>query len=99
MDSAINLVAEGGEVCARLRATSVEIVLEADELARTDNLTKRSALPRVVRRHVEASGFTIDDVGLEEACTLLDRVRRGERISQIEMRVAEPKASTRDAGK
>ncbi len=99
MDPLINLVAEGGEVCARLRATSVEIVLEADELARSDNLTKRSALPRVVRKHVEASGFTIDDIGLEEACTLLDRVRRGERIPQIEVRVAEPKASTPDTGK
>lgn len=84
---AINLLGTAGEPLARLRSSAVELIGEAEQVALTRNLSKRSCLPIVLREHIEQAGFAATDQEIARAATQLEAVRQGERVTGIEVRV------------
>lgn len=96
--AAVHLVGEDGERVGQLRPNAAEIISEAEEMALTYNLAKRSCLPLALRQHVETAGFAIDETLLQKAIERLDAVRRGEDVPAIEVNVRTPAAGGNTPG-
>ena len=76
-----------GEPLGRLRLGAMAVVAEAEQTALAQNLTKRAALPIVLRQWLEQAGFKIASEDLNEAVRAIERVRRGQAADRIVVRV------------
>lgn len=86
-DIPVQLSAADGEYLGRMRQGALVIISDAEQAARDRNLSKRSALSVVLREHLEAAGFEIDDGQLADAARKLDAARRGEKVVRIDIEV------------
>ena len=84
-DISIQLSAAGGEYLGRLRHGALAIIADAEQAAHDRHLSKRSALSAVLREHLEAAGFEVDDKQLAAAASKLDAVRHGEKVVRIDI--------------
>lgn len=85
--AAINLVGPDDEPVARLRSAAIELIEEAEQLARDRHLTKPECLPIVLREHIERAGFTAADADVERGAAQLEAVRHGKRVPAIDVKV------------
>jgi SpoVK/Ycf46/Vps4 family AAA+-type ATPase len=85
---AINLLSENSEPLARLRADALELIEEAELLAREHNLSKPECLPVVLREHVKRAGFTAAEAEITRGAAMLDAVRQEKKVSVIDIKVS-----------
>jgi len=83
----IQLIGPLSEPIGSLRAGAFALIATAEETARNRNLTKRSAFPLVLKEYVEGAGYTVEEKELSNAVDALERVRRGERLSVIQIKI------------
>lgn len=83
----LSLNGSDGTLSRSLEAGADDIIAEAEEHARSNNMSKRRCFPLILRQHIEAAGCTIDDEDLSEAVARLESVRAGERPCEIPVRV------------
>lgn len=91
----IQLTGSNGEFIGRLRAGALALISEAEQVARDQNVTKRTALSSVLRAHLEDAGYLIKETELVAAAGQLDAVRRGEKPSGIQVVVSGKRESPR----
>lgn len=84
---AIQLIGSGSEPLGALHAEADEIITEAEQYARDNNMSKRRCFPLILRQHVEAAGYTISDPDMTDALSQLEGVRGGNRPGAIQLRV------------
>lgn len=84
----IQLVCSSGEPLGRLRLSAFDLIVEAEQVARTRNLLKRTAIPLALRERLEEAGYEIDEQALSRAAQSLDAVRRGEPMNVIQVVVS-----------
>jgi AAA+ superfamily predicted ATPase len=89
-DTPIQLIDSENQLLGQLRLGALGIIAEAEEIARRENIAKRSAIPKVLRQYIENSGYKIDDDGLTATVHKLNLVRRGEKLSGIAVLVFSP---------
>lgn len=99
-DTPIQLFGSSGEPLGRLRLGALALAAEAEDLARSQGLSKRTALPLVLREHLVSAGYELDEISLRAAVAELERVRRGETLPAIAIPVRRPgkRAESRDLG-
>jgi len=97
-DISIQLSAAGGEYLGRLRYGALAIITDAEQAAHDRHLSKRSALSAVLREHLEAAGFEVDDRELAAAAGKLDAARRGEKVARIDVEVCCAREDSRIEG-
>lgn len=76
-----------GEPLGELRGGATTLVARAEEAARKRSLSKRTALPAVLRETLEYAGYVADKDELSTAVRALDAVRRGRATNPVEVRV------------
>lgn len=87
-DAPIYVTDSEGATLGRLRTSALSLVSEAEELARKENLSKLSAIPRTLRQRIEDAGWPVSDQAISDATRALGRVRRGEAVERIEVPVS-----------
>jgi AAA+ superfamily predicted ATPase len=87
MNVPIILVGPRGEPCGKLRLTALDLVSQAEEKARREDLAKSSALSQTLAEQVEAAGYTVGATDLAEALKVLHRVRSGEPVRELTITV------------
>jgi AAA+ superfamily predicted ATPase len=83
----VQLMGPGGESLGRLRQGASALIAEAEQVAREQKLTKRTALTAVLQGHLNDAGYQVGDSELSAAAAGLDSVRRGERLSSVQVTV------------
>ncbi len=83
----IQLTGPFGEPVGTLRIGADALIAEAEETARSRNLTKRTALPLVLREYLTGAGYTIGERELSAAVEALEKVRRGERLPVVHVQI------------
>jgi len=78
----------GGEL-SELPRCAEDILVQAENHARTHNLAKRSCFHTAFRQEIEAAGFRVADSELGALMGNLEAVRRGDNIESISVRVTE----------
>src|SRR5260370_6887071 len=86
-DTPLQLVSSSGQPMGTLRIGALASATEAEEVARNRRLAKRTALPLVLREYLESAGNQVGEAELTGAVDALERVRRGEALPAIQMRV------------
>jgi len=87
VDIPIMLVGPGGHVVGQLGLGARALADDAEQQARARNLSKRTALPLILREHVESAGYVVVEASLTAAASDIDSVRRGETRPVIEVAV------------
>lgn len=83
----LQLVGPASDVIGTLEVGADEVIAQAEQHARDNNMSKGRCFPLILRQHVEAAGWTSSDSAIAEVVTQLDAVRRGERPHAIQVRV------------
>jgi len=83
----IILQAADGRELAELRGSAEELLLRAEQHARTNHTAKVTYFPVAVRNAIEAEGYRVSDPALAEAMKKLEAVRRGEKIDRVGIQV------------
>jgi AAA+ superfamily predicted ATPase len=91
----IQLTGSGGAFIGRLRTGALDLINEADQIARNQNVTKRTALSLALRASIEGTGYLIKESELAAATGQLDAVRRGESVPVIQVEVSEVRENSR----
>ncbi|MGH9766469.1 MAG: AAA family ATPase, partial [Blastocatellia bacterium] len=91
----IQLTGPSGEFIGRLRDGALALINEADQIARDQNVTKRTALSLTLRAYIEDAGYLIKEPELVAATGQLDALRRGERVSVIQVVVSGERENSR----
>src|SRR5437868_11052353 len=86
-DTSLQLVSLLGQPLGTLRIGALAIAARAEEVARSRRLAKRTALPLVLREYLESAGYVIGEAELDAAASALERVRQGEALAAIQIRV------------
>jgi AAA+ superfamily predicted ATPase len=86
-DTPLQLVSLLGQPLGTLRIGALALAARAEEVARSRRLAKRTALPLVLREYLEGAGYEIGEAELAAAVNALERMRRGEALSAIQIRV------------
>src|SRR5258708_2507162 len=86
-DTPLQLVSSSGQPMGTLRIGALALATEAEEVARNRRLAKRTALPLVLREYLESAGYQVGEAELTGAVDALERVRRGEALPAIQIRV------------
>lgn len=89
-DTPIQLIGSENQLLGQLRLGALAIIAEAEEIARRENIAKRTAIPKVLRQYIEKAGYNIGDDELTMAVHKLELVRRGEKLSSLPVRVFFP---------
>ena len=92
-DTPIYLVGLAGKPLGKLRPSVLELVAEAEEVARSRNLAKRTALPAFLDEYLETEGYRVAPDELKRAIADFNRVCRGEALSAIQI-ICTPEQST-----
>lgn len=87
---AINLVGPDGEPLARLRSDAIDVIEEAETLARERDLSKAECLPIVLREHIERAGYAASAAEIARGASELEAVRQEKKVPVIEVRVSSP---------
>lgn len=82
-DIPIELTGQRGQSYGRLRVGVLALSAEAERVAHEERLAKRAAIPRVVRRYIEASGYSIDDDALHKVAQNINAIRGGDAQEQL----------------
>lgn len=90
---AINLVGRDGEPLARLLSSADEMIEEAEALALERDLSKAECLPIVLRENIGRAGYAAEDADIDRAIALLEAVRKGRRMSSIDVKATASDAS------
>lgn len=77
-----------------LNGSAEELLLRAEQHARTHRLAKLTYFPVAIRQAIEESGYRVSDAELNEAMKKLDAVRRGEKIDRVVIHVSQDSAHT-----
>jgi AAA+ superfamily predicted ATPase len=93
----IALLDGDGSQLAELRGTAEELLLRAEQHARTNHLAKVSYFPIAVRQEIEEAGYLVTDHELAEAMKKLDSVRRAENIDRVGVHVSQGAQRARGA--
>lgn len=83
----IQLTGPLGEPVGMLQIGADTLIAEAEEAARNRNLTKRTALPLVLREHLRGAGCSVGERELSAAVEALEKVRHGERLPAVQVRI------------
>jgi AAA+ superfamily predicted ATPase len=91
----IQLTGPSGEFIGRLRDGALALINEADQIASDQNVTKPTALSLALRAYIEDAGYLIKEPELAAATGQLDALRRGERVSVIQVVVSGERENSR----
>lgn len=94
----INLFGSDQEPLARLRSDALEMIEEAERLARDRDLSKSECLPIVLREHIELAGFRVTESNLGRGAVQLEAVRQGKKVQGIDIKVAPAATDERASG-
>ncbi len=86
-DTPLQLVSPLGQPIGTLRIGALTLASKAEEVARNRHLAKRTALPLVLREYLESAGYEVGEAELAVVVDALERVRRGEALPTIQIRV------------
>jgi AAA+ superfamily predicted ATPase len=86
-ETMLQIVSSSGQPIGTLRLGALALVNKAEEVARDRCLSKRTALPLMLREYLQSMGYEIGKVELDAAVDGLERVRRGEAVAVIQIRV------------
>src|SRR5437867_3599645 len=86
-DTSLQLVSSLGLPIGTLRIGALTLAAKAEEVARNRHLAKRTALPLVLREYLESAGYEVGEAELAVAVDALEKVRRGEALPAIQIRV------------
>lgn len=86
-DTPVQLVGPLGQPIGTLGIAALALASKAEEVARDHHLAKRTALPLVLREYLESAGYEVGEAELAAAVDALERVRRGEALPAIQIRV------------
>lgn len=87
---AINLLGPDGDPLARLRSGAIDMIEEAESLARERDLSKAECLPVVLREHIERAGYAATESELARGALQLEAVRQEKKVPVIEVTVSTP---------
>src|SRR6266581_2146346 len=87
IDTPLQLVSPLGQPRGTLRIGALALAAKAEEVAHNRHLAKRTALPLVLREYLESAGYEVGEAELAVAVDALERVRRGEAVPAIQIRV------------
>lgn len=83
----IELFGPHGRQAGTLPLDVAGLVREAEARARTDDISKRSALECVLRQHITEAGCEVSESGLRDAADAVDKARKGDAPSRIQVDV------------
>src|SRR5712692_9078520 len=86
-DTSLQLMSSLGQPIGTLRIGALALAAKAEEVAHSRRLAKRTALPLVLREYLESAGYQVGEAELTGAVDALERVRRGEALPAIQIRV------------
>jgi AAA+ superfamily predicted ATPase len=84
-DTPIYLTGLAGEPLGVLRHGVLGIIAEAEAVARSKNLSKRSALPTFLKEHLESQGYQVMSNELDRAINEFNRIRQGENLTSVQI--------------
>ena len=87
IDTPLQLVSPVGQPMGTLGIAALALTSKAEEVARDHHLAKRTALPLVLHEYLESAGYEVGEAELAAAVEGLERVRRGEALPSIQIRV------------
>src|SRR5260370_33405160 len=87
IDTPLKLVSLLGQPIGTLRIGALALAARTEEVARNRHLAKRTALPLVLCEYLESAGYEVGEAELAVAVDALERVRRGEALPAIQIRV------------
>ena len=70
-----------------LQANALQVVAEAEQLARDKGHAKRSCFAVVLRQHIENAGWQIEECEVEAGVAQLHAVRRGQTSTSVTLKV------------
>jgi hypothetical protein len=70
-----------------LRIGARSLAAQAEKVARSHQLAKRTALPQVLRAYLESAWYEIGEVELDAAVSAIERVRWEETLPAIQIQV------------
>jgi SpoVK/Ycf46/Vps4 family AAA+-type ATPase len=86
----IELVGPAGEPFGRLRSGAPEVIAEAENRARANNISKQTALSQVLREHLEGAGYRIEEPSFADALRLVEVIRKGGQVRTVPVVVRAP---------
>lgn len=81
----IYLIGLAGDSLGMLRLGALDIITEAEAVARSRNLSKRTALPTFLKEHLESEGYEINLTELNRVVNEFNRARHGESLVNIQI--------------
>jgi SpoVK/Ycf46/Vps4 family AAA+-type ATPase len=84
-DTPVYLTGLTGESLGMLKFGALSLIAEAETLARSRNLSKRSALPIFLKEYLDKEGYQVESNELNRAIDEFNRLRRGEIITSIQI--------------
>jgi len=84
-DTPIYLTGLTGEPFGMLRLGALEIISEAETVARSRNLSKRSALPIFLKEYLESEEYQVEANDLDRVINEFNRIRYGEDLASIQI--------------
>ena len=91
----IHLIGSGGVKLGELPARPNEIIAQAEQHARDQNMSKRRCFPILLKQHVTAAGYQISDADLADGVAQLEAFREGNRSATIQLRATRDSTSSR----
>lgn len=92
----IILMGGDGRQIGELTGSAEELLSRAEQHARDNHLAKSAYFPVAIRQEIERAGYRVAERDLAEAMRTFDSVRRGEKISQVGVRVAQETTHPRE---
>lgn len=84
-DTPIYLTGLAEEPLGMLSLGVLGIIAEAEAVARSRNLSKRSALPTFLKEHLESQGYQVVSNELDRVINEFNRIRQGENLASIQI--------------
>jgi SpoVK/Ycf46/Vps4 family AAA+-type ATPase len=81
----IHLTGLAGEPLGVLSLSALDVIAEAEAIARSRNLSKRTALPTFLKEYLESEGYEIGVTELNRVINEFNRVRHGESLISIQI--------------
>lgn len=85
----IILVGGDGRQVGELNNSAEELLSRAEQHARDHHLAKSAYFPVAIRQEIECAGYSVVERDLANAMKAFESVRRGQKIGQVDVRVAQ----------